>query len=92
MGLPVNLWVVLLEPGESKDDVLPTKIGDCECGPFGVTIEMEDCIYNLSDGPALIWRTVHIVDWNRLTDLMSGQSVVLNVVLAHEGSCGPTVY
>ena len=30
LGLPVNLWVVLWEPGETEDDVLFSEAGDCK--------------------------------------------------------------
>ena len=54
LGLPVNLWVVLLKAGESEDDILPPKVGDCKCCPLGMAIEVEDCIHNLSNRPTLI--------------------------------------
>ena len=55
LGLPVNLWVVLHKPGEAEDDILPSEIGDWKCGPLQVTIEVEDHIYNLGDGPLYYW-------------------------------------
>jgi len=36
-GLPVDLWVVVLEPGITKDHALPSKAGDSEEHPFGVS-------------------------------------------------------
>ena len=34
LGMPVDLWVMLLEPGEAKDDVLLSQ-ADCKGGVFG---------------------------------------------------------
>ena len=71
-SLPVDLWVVLLEPGEAKDDVLLSQASDCEGGAFGVVIESEDCIYNLCSGAHFIWSAIYIVDWNGTEGLLSG--------------------
>jgi len=35
-GLPIDLWVVVLEPGITEDYVLPSEAGDSEERPFGV--------------------------------------------------------
>jgi len=45
-----------------------------------VAIKAEDHVYNLSDGPVLIGKTVHIADWDQLTKFASGQPVVLNII------------
>ena len=92
LGLPIDLWVVLFEPGESEDDVLPAKVGNRECCPLGMAIEVEDCIHNLGNRPALIWRTIHIVDRDRATKFSSGGLVAFDIILTHEGSHGSTVH
>ena len=38
LGLPVDLWVVLLEPGEAKDAILCSQASDCKGGVFRVVI------------------------------------------------------
>ena len=48
-SLPVNLWVMLLEPSKPKDDILLPEVSDCKGHAFCVSIIPEDCVYNFSD-------------------------------------------
>ena len=48
-SLPVNLWVMLLEPSKPKDDILLPEVSDCEGRVFCVSIILEDCVYNFRD-------------------------------------------
>jgi len=41
-GLPIDLWVMVLEPGIAEDHTLLFKVGDGEECPFGVGLVMED--------------------------------------------------
>ena len=45
-GLPIDLWVVVLEPGIAKDHALFSYAGDGEKHPFGVGFVMENYIHH----------------------------------------------
>jgi len=60
-GLPIDLWVVVLEPGITEDHVLLPKAGDSEERSFGVGFVVEDYIYNFGDLACFVRRAVHVV-------------------------------
>jgi len=60
-GLPIDLQVVVLEPGISEDHVLPSKARDSKEHPFGVDFVTEDCVYHFGDLTCLIGGAVHVV-------------------------------
>ena len=92
LGLPVSLWVVLLEPGEPKDDVLLPQAGHCKRGAFHVPILVENCIYNFCDGSCLIRASIHIKYWDGTSEFPCGQPVLLYMVTVYELASGSTVY
>ena len=92
LGLPVDLWVVLLEPDKAKDDILPSHASGCKGGVFRVVIELEDCIHDLCNGVHFIWSTIYIVDQNGTEELPGGEAVAFHTAPVHELSCGTTVY
>jgi len=60
-GLPIDLWVVVLEPGITKDHALPSKAGDSKEHSFGVGFVMENHVYHFRDLTCLIGGAIHIV-------------------------------
>ena len=49
LSLPVNLRVMLLEPGKPKDDVLFPEVSDCDGRAFHMSIIPENCVYGFCD-------------------------------------------
>jgi len=60
-GLPIDLQVVVLEPGITEDHVLLPEAGDSEERSFRVGFVVKDYIYNFGDPACFIGRTVHVV-------------------------------
>jgi len=60
-SLPIDLQVVVLEPGITEDHFLLSKAGDSEERPFGVGFVIENYIYNFGDLACLVGGAVHIV-------------------------------
>jgi len=60
-GLPIDLRVVVLEPGITEDHVLLSEAGDSEERPFRVGFVVEDYVYNFRDLACLVGGTVHVV-------------------------------
>jgi len=67
-GLPIDLRVVVLEPGITKDHVLLSEAGDSKECPFGVDFVAEDYIYNFRDLACLVGGAVHVVHWYGVRD------------------------
>jgi len=65
--LPIDLRVVVLEPGITEDHVLLSEAGDSEEHSFGVGFVAKDYVYNFGDLACLVGGTVHVVhckgDW-----------------------------
>jgi len=60
-GLPIDLQVVVLEPGITEDHVLLSEAGDSEKHPFGVGFVTENYVYNFGDLAYLVGGAVHVV-------------------------------
>jgi len=60
-GLSIDLRVVVLEPGITKDHVLPFEAGDSEERPFGVGFVTENYVYYFRDLICLVGGAVHVV-------------------------------
>ena len=57
-GLPIDLWVVVLEPGIAKDHALFSETEDSKKRPFGVSFVMEDYIHHFRDLICLVGGAV----------------------------------
>jgi len=57
-SLPIDLWVVVLEPGIAEDHALLSKTGDSEEHPFGVSFVTEDYIHHFRDLICLVGGAV----------------------------------
>jgi len=62
-SLPIDLQVVVLEPGISEDHALLSKAGDSKEYPLRVGFVIEDYIHHFRDLTCLIGGAVHIVHW-----------------------------
>jgi len=69
-SLPVDLWVVVLEPGVAEDHTLPSNAGDSKECPFRVSFVMEDYVHHFRDLTGLVGGAVHIVYWYGVRDAL----------------------
>jgi len=83
-GLPIDLRVVVLEPGITKDHVLLSEAGDSEECSFGVDFVAEDYVYNFKDLACLVGGTVHVVHWYGARDAPSVNTFCLYEVSIYE--------
>jgi len=60
-GLPIDLQIVVLEPGITKDHVLPSEARDSEERPFRVGFVMENHVYHFRDLTCLVGGAIHVV-------------------------------
>jgi len=90
-SLPIDLWVVVLEPGITKDHVLPSEAGDSEEHPFGVGVVTENYIYHFGDLTCLIGRAVYIVHWYWARDAHGVYIFCMDEVSIYKVACSSRV-
>jgi len=83
-GLPIDLQVVVLEPGITEDHVLPSEAGDSEEHPFRVGFVMENYVYYFRDLTCLVGGAVHVVHWYRARDALGINVFCLDEVSIYE--------
>src|SRR5882762_4152989 len=88
---PIDLRVVLTEPGVSQYHVLVAKTGYSEMGTFGMVSVPENHVYHLSDGSCFIGRTINIVHWDGACKRSGSELVLLNIVPVDEKSVSSAV-
>ena len=90
-GLPIDLQVVVLKPGITKDHVLPSEAGDSEEHPFGVGFVTEDYVYHFRDLTCLVGGAIHIVHWYGARDAPGVNTFRLDEVSIYEVACSSRV-
>jgi len=60
-GLPIDLQIMVLEPGIAKDYALLPEVEDSEEHPFRVDLVIEDYIYYFGDLTCFVRGAVYIV-------------------------------
>jgi len=69
--LPIDLRVVVLEPGITEDHVLLSEAGDSEERSFSVGFVAEDYVYNFGDPACFVGGAVHVVHQYGARDALS---------------------
>jgi len=90
-GLPIDLRVVVLEPGITEDHVLLSEAGDSEKCPFGVGFVIENYVYNFGDLACLIGGAIHIVHRYGVRDTLGVNNFHTNKVSIYEVACSSGV-
>jgi len=62
-SLPIDLWIMVLEPGVAKDHALLPKVGDGKERSFRVGFITENYIYHFGDLPCFIRGAIHVEHW-----------------------------
>jgi len=83
-SLPIDLRVVVLEPGITEDHVLPSEARDSEEHPFRVGFVTENHVYHFRDLTCLVGRAVHIVHWYGARDALGVNTFRLDEVSIYE--------
>jgi len=90
-GLPIDLQVVVLEPGITKDHVLPSEAGDSKKHPFGVGFVTENHVYHFRDLTCLVGGAIYVVHQYGARDALGVNAFRLDEVLIYEVACGSGV-
>jgi len=90
-GLPVDLWIIVLEPGVTEDHALLPEVGDGEEYPFGVGFITEDHVYHFGDLSGFIRETVHVEHWYGAKDVPDANTLRMDKIFIYEIACGSGV-
>jgi len=90
-SLPIDLQVVVLEPGITEDHVLPSEAGDSEEHPFGVGFVMENHVYHFRDLTCLVGGAIHVVHRYKARDAPGVNAFRLDKVSIYEVAHGSRV-
>jgi len=90
-GLPIDLQVVVLEPGITEDHVLPSETEDSKERPFGVSFVMENHVYYFRDLTCLVGGAVHIVHQYGARDALGVNAFHSDKVSIYEVACSSGV-
>ena len=91
LGAEVNLWIVLVQPGEAEYHTLLAKLGDSKQDAFGVLVVGHDHIDHFVNAPSLVGSSVHIVNRNWLGQFAGRKFSVGDEVLVDKVSSGAGV-
>jgi len=83
-GLPIDLRVVVLEPGITKDHALSSEAGDSEERPFRVGFVTENHIYHFRDLTCLVGGAIHVVHRYGARDALGVNAFCSDEVLIYE--------
>jgi len=84
-GAEVDLWIVLVQPGEAKYHALLAEAGDCEQNRLRMLVVGHDHVNDFADASGLIKCSIHVVNWDRLGQLVgqkfrSGDEVLVDEI------------
>jgi len=83
-SLPIDLQIVVLEPGVTKDHALPSKAGDSEECSFRVGFVMENYVHHFRDLTGLVGGAVHVVHRYGTRDALGANIFHMDKVLIYE--------
>jgi len=90
LGMEVDLWIVLVQPGEPKYHALLAEAGDCKQNMLGMSVVGHDHVDDFADAPGLIKCSVHVINQDWLGQLVgrkfrSGDEVLVNKISSGTG-------
>ena len=90
-SLPIDLWVVVFEPGITEDHALSSEAGDSKEHPFGVGFVMENHVYHFQDLTCLVGGAIHVVHRYGARDAPGVNAFRLDEVSIYEVACSSRV-
>jgi len=90
-GLPIDLWVVVLEPGITEDHILPSEARDSEEHPFRVGFVIENHVYYFRDLTCLIGGAIYVVHQYGARDALGVNTFRLDEVSIYKVACSSRV-
>jgi len=89
--LPVDLRIIVLEPGVTEDHALLPEVGDGEEHPFGVGFITEDYVYHFRDLSSFIRGTIYVEHRYGVRDVPGANTLCMDKIFIYEIACGSGV-
>jgi len=83
-GLPINLWIMVLELGVTEDHALLPKVRDSKEHPFRVGLITKDYIHHFRDLFCFIRRAVHIEHRYGVRDVPGTNTLRMDKIFVYE--------
>jgi len=90
-GLPIDLWIMVLEPGVAEDHALLPEVRDGKERPFRVGLIMEDYIHHFGDLSCFVRGTIHVEHWYGARDVPDANTLHTDKIFIYEIACGSRV-
>ena len=90
-GLPIDLWIMVLEPCVAEDHALLPEVRDGKERPFGVGLIMEDYIHHFGDLSCFIRGAVHVEHRYGTRDAPGTNTFCTDKILVYEVAGGSRV-
>jgi len=90
-GLPIDLQIMVLEPGVAKDHVLLPEVRDGKEHPFRVGFITEDYIHYFGDSSCFVRRAIHVEHQYGARDVLGANTLHTNKVFIYEVACSSEV-
>ena len=90
-SLPVDLQIMVLEPGVTEDHALLPEVGDGKEHPFRVGFITEDHVYHFRDLSGFIRGTIHVEHRYGARDVLGANTLHMDKIFIYEIVCGSGV-
>jgi len=90
-SLPIDLRIMVLEPGVAEDHALLPEVRDGEEYPFRVGFITEDHVYHFRDLSGFVRGTVHVEHWYGARDVLGADTLCTDKIFIYEIACGSGV-
>jgi len=90
-SLPIDLWIMVLEPGIAKDHALLSEIRDGEECPFKVGLITEDYIHHFGDSSCFVRGAIHVEHQYGTRDVLGANTLHTDKVFIYEVVCSSRV-
>jgi len=90
-SLPIDLWIMVLEPGVAKDHALLPEVRDGEKRSFRVGLITENYVYHFGDLPYFIRGAVHVEHRYGARDVLGANTLRTDKVFVYEVACSSRV-
>ena len=90
-GLPIDLWIMVLEPGVAEDHALLSEVGDGEEHSLRVGLITENYVYHFGDLPCFVRGAIHIEHRYGVKDVPGANTLRTDKVFVYEVVCSSRV-
>jgi len=90
-GLPIDLWIMVPEPGVAKDHALLSEVRDGKERPFRVGLIMEDYIHHFRDLSCFVGEAIHVEHQYGMRNALGTNTFCTDEIFVYEVASGSGV-